>query len=219
VPDTAASGIVAEDLGAAEDTGLLLAHEIGHFLGLRHTTDDGGATDPIADTPECAAGTVFEECADYTNVMFPFFPLGGDHVLTEGQARVLRANPFLREERSDALCPGTPAYDVTSDGTARGETTSSPVKASASCGGTGTPERTHIYRVLRDDAQALSVRVTTSVNATVSITLGCAGAELACAATEAGVETELTIETPARGAYAIVIDGDATQFALEVDEL
>jgi hypothetical protein len=35
-----------------------MAHELGHYLGLYHTTERGGTWfDPIGDTPECAAAT------------------------------------------------------------------------------------------------------------------------------------------------------------------
>lgn len=93
----------------------LLAHELGHFLGLRHTTeiykDTGtseerlieetmGITDPIEDTPECddIQSDGFD-CVDVENLMFPAAPpteLGIDAQWSEDQASVLRANPLIK---------------------------------------------------------------------------------------------------------------------------
>jgi hypothetical protein len=68
-----------------------LAHEIGHQLGLYHTTELAGQPhDPLSDTPECSDSSCPDGFAD--NLMTP----GGDparHVLTHQQARVMRAHP------------------------------------------------------------------------------------------------------------------------------
>lgn len=90
----------------------IMAHEIGHYLGLRHTTeivhnlDVGvelaellGTTDPISDTPECQS-PYFQpgNCPDLYNLMFPALVVGSSGELTPGQAAVLRANPLFTAE-------------------------------------------------------------------------------------------------------------------------
>lgn len=81
-----------------EFTGDTLAHEVGHYLGLLHTTEQTQAHfDPLADTPACQEGIRFpDDCPDLTNLMFPF---AGQHVpeVTAGQGWMVRANPLTRE--------------------------------------------------------------------------------------------------------------------------
>lgn len=78
-------------------TGLIVAHEIGHYLGLFHTTEtDGERHDPIADTPECDADAFPLECPDLGNLMFPL-ALPRNTSLTPGQAHTVRANPLSKD--------------------------------------------------------------------------------------------------------------------------
>ena len=55
--------------------GQLMAHELGHYLGLQHTSEGASARrDPMPDTAECASSTVRSaprDCGDFSNVMFP----------------------------------------------------------------------------------------------------------------------------------------------------
>lgn len=95
------SGLVfsAATLGQDNKTlGQTLAHEVGHFLGLRHTTEHlGSAVDPITDTPTCLAPRLGYACPDARNFMFAF-ALGGDEQTqtSAGQGFVLRHNPLVR---------------------------------------------------------------------------------------------------------------------------
>lgn len=76
-------------------TGTFIAHEIGHYLGLQHTTEASGMVwDPLGDTPQCGP-TLDLTCPDVDNLMFPF--AADNHtVLTADQTTVLRFNPVLR---------------------------------------------------------------------------------------------------------------------------
>ena len=48
-------------------------HELGHFFGLGHTSDDeyGYEYDPFDDTPECDSTDFYHNCPDYGYIMFP----------------------------------------------------------------------------------------------------------------------------------------------------
>jgi len=69
-----------------------LTHEMGHFLGLYHTSEaERDKHDPIADTPECTT-TLCND--DYnTNIMSTQSPRRR-YQLTEGQAEVMRRHPL-----------------------------------------------------------------------------------------------------------------------------
>lgn len=91
----------------------IMAHELGHYLGLRHTTEtlhngtDEASVffknmvdtqDPLDDTPVCS-NVQFQGfgCPDAGNLMFP--AVGGstaDIEISEQQAQVLRLNPFVK---------------------------------------------------------------------------------------------------------------------------
>ena len=81
--------------GALDTDGLgtTAAHEIGHYLGLYHTSErDGSAHDPIGDTPECTSSQ--SACGDASNVMF-WTGGGGRNQLTAGQGVVMRRHPLV----------------------------------------------------------------------------------------------------------------------------
>lgn len=93
--------------GALDTDGLgtTAAHEIGHYLGLYHTSErDGSEHDPVGDTPECAGGDV--ACADASNVMF-WTGGGGRNKLTAGQGAIMRRHPLVMA----APVPTLPAAD------------------------------------------------------------------------------------------------------------
>lgn len=95
------SGLVFSTASLGEDNvtlGQTLAHEVGHFLGLRHTTEHKGLDeDPITDTPRCAYPDLAFLCKDATNFMFPFSLGSGDQtVVSAGQGFVVRHNPLVQ---------------------------------------------------------------------------------------------------------------------------
>ncbi len=93
-------GITAEYIGVDADhnqfTANVLAHELGHFLGLFHTTEIGGAEfDNLDDTPECTQFNPHFNCPDAQNLMFPYADYDTTE-LTPDQAYVLQKNPLIR---------------------------------------------------------------------------------------------------------------------------
>ena len=82
---------------AAGQTGQTLAHELGHFNGLRHTSEHGGEEwDPYEDTPECSNPDRGRRCPDAGNLMFPFSLGNTQESVSEGQAFTLRSSPHIR---------------------------------------------------------------------------------------------------------------------------
>ena len=96
----------------------LITHELGHYLGLRHTTEffhkteegkelEGliGSTDPMRDTPVCeilaeaiSRSQLQKRCGDYPNIMFPLIPPARQQALpqfTPEQAATLKTNPLI----------------------------------------------------------------------------------------------------------------------------
>ncbi len=94
------SGLVfsASVLGDPNLLGQVLAHEVGHYLGLFHTSEQGGqGFDPLSDTPQCSRDQWNNPnaCPDITNLMFPF--AGNNHTnITENQSFVVHANPLVK---------------------------------------------------------------------------------------------------------------------------
>lgn len=83
--------------GSAEQVGQTMAHEVGHFSGLRHTSEHGGTEwDPLSDTAECGNPDRGSLCPDARNLMFPFSLGSNQETVSAEQAAVLRASPHTR---------------------------------------------------------------------------------------------------------------------------
>jgi hypothetical protein len=77
-------------------TGNVLAHEVGHYLGLFHTSEVGGrGFDPLSDTPECR-NNFPEGCPDLENLMFPLARASAS-VLSPLQLSTIRYNPLTKD--------------------------------------------------------------------------------------------------------------------------
>lgn len=95
--------------GEILDTQLMgetMAHEVGHQLGLFHTTEAEGGGDPLADTPECTTDMdldgdgelTAEECQDADGANFMFWTAGSfrQNEVSATQAEVLYYSPIAR---------------------------------------------------------------------------------------------------------------------------
>jgi hypothetical protein len=84
-----------ERVSGNDYTGIVFAHEVGHYLGLYHTSEQNGFTfDPLPDTPEC--NRISANCPDVNNLMFPFAGITHTEVTPE-QGFVVGANPLTKE--------------------------------------------------------------------------------------------------------------------------
>lgn len=82
----------------------VMAHEMGHFLGLYHTTESDGTHDFVDDTFTCPAGG----CSDPTQKYLMHWNAStGGSLLTNGQGLVLRGHPLI-----DAAVPTATAVRV-----------------------------------------------------------------------------------------------------------
>jgi len=94
---TDVSGVMVDyDFGSVATAGHVTAHEIGHYLGLFHTTESNGSHDIIDDTLECPATGTDEVCAVEGNGNLMHWRVLPDDALTDGQGVVLRAHPLVR---------------------------------------------------------------------------------------------------------------------------
>jgi hypothetical protein len=202
-----ASGIVLGALGSGRDTGILMAHEVMHFLGLRHTTELNGARDVISDTPFCASGTEVANCPDYLNLMFPTFPLRPDLTLSAGQQRVLMGSPWLWESILPNACAGGTTVDITGQRVARADARAADSTLAGSCGGSTTPERVFLWRTT-DTVPALRLEATGARALYVRRATCTEPADLACESGDGTGTLVATVTDVEPGAYFVVVEGE-----------
>lgn len=95
----------------ASNDAVTILHEMGHFVGLMHTTEEDGTTDLLADTPACSLYTGASAggkgsggkgkpstCEDVDNLMTPAGPLH-QTLVSPSQVRVVRGSPIYRARR------------------------------------------------------------------------------------------------------------------------
>ena len=83
----------------ADAEGFVLAHEMGHFVGLNHISEfDGYGNDPLEDTKECPNMTQsnFFSCPDANNIMAAAGATRGSVFASKLQQRVVQGSPIFR---------------------------------------------------------------------------------------------------------------------------
>lgn len=211
------SGITLAPLGSGpQATGTLMAHEVLHWLGLFHTSDEFFGGDLVSDTPECADPTG-GGCPDARNLMFPYFPTGDPLTLTAGQQKVLEGSPWVYRWRHPYACGADEVIGLRGGGWAAGTTSVASASHAGTCGSTGA-ERLHLVRLEAAATKLEATATGTGFSPSVSIRRGdCDGMELACAGADGG--TTASVDAPGAGAWFVVVsspDGGAYQLDVKV---
>ncbi|MEW5741927.1 MAG: hypothetical protein AB1938_23635 [Myxococcota bacterium] len=204
------SGITLAPLGSGPaNTGVLMAHEVFHFLGLFHTSDNFHGPDLLTDTAACDDPTA-AGCPDERNLMFPYFPTREPLDFTPGQKKVLSGSPWVYRWTHPGACGPHDVVGLTAVPFATGTTVGAPATLSATCGGGAGAERVHLVR-LETPAARLEATVTgDGFTPVLSLRRAeCGGAEAACALANGSGAATAGVDDAGAGAWFVVVDSDA----------
>ncbi len=97
IAETRHSGVVMQVQDQPRFTGLTLAHEAGHFMGLFHLSEQfGDIHDQISDTPQCDSVNDASACPEARRyIMFPALDPNME-LLSPAQAEIVRASATVR---------------------------------------------------------------------------------------------------------------------------
>jgi hypothetical protein len=106
VPSTTCSAVIValRDGAPAWEDASVIVHELGHFVGLHHTTEFEGTTDELTDTAACTNTTksALASCPDRANLMFPSVNFAGSEAASEvssSQRALFRSSLLYRAAR------------------------------------------------------------------------------------------------------------------------
>lgn len=212
------TGVVVTPLASgAQASAVLASHELLHFLGLSHTSDEFRGPDLISDTPSCANPTG-NGCPDERNLMFPYFPTREPLTISAGQRAVLEGSPWLYHAAHPLACAGVDAIAIPRQRFLTSSTSGPRAALTTACGGSGN-QRAHLLRLERP-ASRLDVRVTgAGFTPIASLRRGdCASPEVSCAIADGGTAA-LRVANPPADAWFVLVDSiaDGGTYSLTVD--
>lgn len=208
------SGVSIEPLASGpQPTGVLIGHEVGHFMGLSHSTDSFAGPDLIDDTPACA-DLASGSCPDDRNLMYPSFPTREPLLVTPGQVKVLTGSPWIYRRVHPLACDAREVVALNSSGPF----------GSGSSWALGTAPQVHLLRLEQSATRLRAVVTANGFTPNISLRrVTCAANPAASAAPDAGLGIDTataTVDMAEPGAWFVLVGAqeqvDGGTFELEV---